>query len=107
MNSLGTGVSGPTGGELVPSGSMETYTAALNTAIPGPQIQNFSLNAGDDHTLQGASPPSDVSTGVTLDVVANRLVTATSANFGLVHVGAAVSQTITLRQAGPTITSRG
>ena len=100
VNSLGGGVSGPTGGELVASGSAESYTVALNTAIPGPQIQNFTLNAGDDHTLPGASPPTDISTGVTLDVVANRLVTATSANFGLVHVGFPVSQAVTLSTSG-------
>ncbi len=32
VNSLGNGVSGPTGGELVASGSSESYTAVLNTA---------------------------------------------------------------------------
>ena len=35
VNSLGTGVSGPTGGELVASGSSQSYTATLNTGTLG------------------------------------------------------------------------
>ena len=50
--------------------------------------------------MVGASPPANVSAGVAVTVVANRLVAATSADFGLVHAGSAVSQTITLSTSG-------
>ena len=46
-------VSGPIGGELIASGSTQSYTAVLNTSTVGTQIQTFALNAGDDHTLPG------------------------------------------------------
>ena len=39
VNSLGHGVSGPTGGELVASGSAQSYTAVLNTGTLGTQVQ--------------------------------------------------------------------
>ena len=35
----------------------------------GRDVENFSLNAGDDHTLAGHSAPQDYSTGVTLNVL--------------------------------------
>ena len=41
VNSLGSGVSGPTGGELVASGSSQAYTATLNTNTLGTQIETF------------------------------------------------------------------
>ena len=69
VNSLGSGVSGSTGGALVASGATQSYTALLGTAALGHQTQTFSLNVGDDHTLPGASPPADVATGVTLTVL--------------------------------------
>jgi len=100
VNSLGTGVSGPTGGELVASGSSQAYTAALSTSSLGLQTQTFSLNVGDDHTLPGASAPQNLSTSATLTVVANRIVTASTTDYGLVHVGSAVSQPITLSTSG-------
>ena len=69
VNSLGTGVIGPTGGALVASGSSQSYTATLSTGTLGAQIQSFSLNVGDDQTLPGASAPASVSTGVNLTVL--------------------------------------
>ncbi len=100
VNSLGSGVSGPTGGELVASGSALAYTATLSTAASGPQTQTFTLNAGDDHTLPGAFAATNISAGVSVTVVANRVVTASSASFGLVHLGAATSQPVTLSTTG-------
>ena len=100
VNSLGANLIGPTGGSLVASGLVQSYTASLTAGTTGTQTEMFSLNAGDDHTLSGASPPVDLSTSVALTVVANRLVTASSANFGLVHEGTAVGQAITLSTSG-------
>ena len=100
VNSLGADLIGPTGGSLVASGLVQSYTASLTAGTTGTQTEMFSLNAGDDHTLSGASPPVDLSTSVALTVVANRLVTASSANFGLVHEGTAVGQAITLSTSG-------
>ena len=68
INSLGTGVSGPTGGALVASGSSQSYTATLSTGTFGPQTQTFSMNVGDDHTLPGASAATDISTTAALTV---------------------------------------
>jgi autotransporter-associated beta strand protein len=100
VNGLGGGVNGAVGAALVTSGSAQTYTAAVSAGSSGTQTQTFSLNVGDDHTLSGAAPAGDISTGVTLTVVANRVVTASAASFGLVHVGAAVSQPIMLSTIG-------
>lgn len=100
VNSLGTSVSGGTGGALVASGSTQSYTALLSTGTLGTQTQTFSLNVGDDQTLSGASAPADISTSATLTVVTNRVVTASTANFNLVHVGSAVSQPIKLTTSG-------
>ena len=69
VNSPRGGVSGLTGGALVPSGSAQSYTASLNTGTLGPQTQTFSLNVGDDHTLPGASAPANLSTTATLTVL--------------------------------------
>ena len=68
VNSLGTGVSGSTGYKLVSSGSSQSYTASLSTGTLGTQVETFSLNVGDDHTLSGASSATNTSTGVTLNV---------------------------------------
>ena len=68
VNSLGAGVTGSIGNKLVASGGTQSYSAALDTSVLGTQVQNFSLNAGDDHTLAGHSAPQDYSVGVTLDV---------------------------------------
>jgi autotransporter-associated beta strand protein len=100
VNSLGDGVIGPTGGQIVSSGTAIAYAALLTANTSGPQTETFSLNAGDDHALPGASPPSQVSTGIALTGVANRRVTAMTANFGVVHAGSVLSQSITLSTSG-------
>jgi uncharacterized protein YjbI with pentapeptide repeats len=69
VNSLGAQVTGPTGSKLVASGSSQSYTATLSTGTVGTQVQNFSVTAGDDHTLVGVSPATSVSAGVTLTVL--------------------------------------
>ena len=105
VNSLGFGVTGSTGGASVASGSAQPYTAALGTGTLGTQAKTFSLNAGDDHTLSGASAPINVSTSATLTVLdhsnASLSSTATQTtqtiNFGNVLRGAAVpSQSFTI-----------
>jgi autotransporter-associated beta strand protein len=90
VNSLGTGLSGPTGGSLVGSGSTRAYTATLNTGTLGVQNQVFSVNAGDDHTLPGASAATNVSTTATLTVLDHALGSAavTAGNGFLVRAGA-------------------
>jgi autotransporter-associated beta strand protein len=100
VNALGSGMTGGTGAALVASGSAQPYSATLSAGTTGTQVQTFSLNVGDDHTLAGAAPPGNVSAGVTLTVVDNRVVTASATNFGLVHVGASESQSITLSTSG-------
>ena len=41
----------------------------LSTGTLGTQIETFSLNVGDDHTLPGASAPTNISTSATLTVL--------------------------------------
>ena len=69
VNSLGTGVAGLIGNKLVASGGTQSYTATLDTSVLGTQVESFSINAGDDHTLAGHSAPQNYSVGVTLDVL--------------------------------------
>ena len=102
VNSLGASVAGSTGGALVASGASQSYTAALNTSTLGAQVQNFSLNVGDDQTLPGASPAADISAGVNLTVLdhAAGSVTVTAGNGFLAHAGATdLSATIALNNA--------
>ncbi len=65
----GPGVSGPAGGQVVASGVQQSYMGTLNTAALGPQSQTFKITAGDDHTLPGASPPRDLTAGVSYTVM--------------------------------------
>jgi fibronectin-binding autotransporter adhesin len=92
VNSLGAGVSGPIGGGLVASGSVQSYTAVLNTNAPGKQVETFSMNLGDDHTLPGASAPTNLSTNATMTVLDHAAGSATvsSGNNLLVHAGTTV-----------------
>ena len=99
VNSLGDGVSGPTGGRLVASGSVQSYAAQLDTGTLGAHEQAFSLNAGDDHTLPGSSAATDVFSGnVTWTVLdhSNASLSSTAAqatqtiDFGNVLKGASV-----------------
>ena len=105
VNSLGNGVTGPTGGALVASGSTQLYTASLNTGTFGPQTQIYSLNVGDDHTLPGASAPTDLSTTASLTIFdhSNASLSSTASqttqalSFGNVLRGASVpSQSFTI-----------
>ena len=105
VNSLGFGVTGSTGGALVASGSAQSYTATLSTGTLGTQVESFSLNVGDDHTLSGASLPTNLSTSATLTVMdhsnASLSSTATQTtqtiNFGNLLRGAAIpSQNFTI-----------
>ena len=97
VNSVGSGVSGPAS---VACGSVQSYTVALNATALGTQPQTLSLNAGDNHTLPGASAPTNLSTTATLTVMdhsnaslspaANQ--TTETINFGNVLRGADDSQ---------------
>ena len=62
VNSMPSTVTGPTGGKVVASGATQSFTTTFNTATIGPQSQSYSFNVGDDHTLQGASSPTNLST---------------------------------------------
>ena len=90
VNSLGLGVTGSIGGKLVASGASQSYTAALSTGTLGTQVETFSLNVGDDHTLSGASSATNTSTGVTLTVLghSNPALTVGTGNNQTVIVGA-------------------
>ena len=110
VNSLGSGVSGPTGAAVVASGSSASYTATVTTSMFGLQTQTFSLNVGDDHTLPGASPATDLSTTATLTVLdhsnASLSSTATQTtqtiNFGNLLRGATIpSQSFTIYNQAP------
>ena len=91
VNSLGYGVSGLTGGALVASGSTQAYTAAITASTLGTQIDTFSMNVGDDHSLSGASAATDLSTSATLTVLGHAApsLSVVSGNNQTVIVGAA------------------
>ena len=99
VTSTGPGVNGPVGGQVVASGSQQSYTGTLNTSSLGPQNQTFKITAGDDHTLSGAAPASDLTAGVSFTVMdhANASFSATGAqrrgaiNFGSLLQGAAAT----------------
>ena len=56
VNSLSSGLSGGTGTAVIACGGSGTYTAALTTGTAGlSQSQSFSLKAGDEQALPGAS----------------------------------------------------
>ena len=92
-------MSGPVGGQVVGAGLQQSYTGTLNTSTLGPQTQTFKITAGDDHTLSGASAPSDLSASASITVMdhANASFSATAAqttatlNFGGLLIGAATS----------------
>ena len=62
----------------------------MNTGTLGTQVENFLLNAGDDHTLAGHSAPQNYSAGVTLTVLghAGTSFSVTSGDSQTVIVGA-------------------
>jgi autotransporter-associated beta strand protein len=88
--SLGTLIPGT--GSLAPSASQSCTVSATST---NPGANTILLTASDPNALNSPQTIAE-----TLTVVDNRLVTASSANFGLVHVGAAASQPITLSTTG-------
>jgi autotransporter-associated beta strand protein len=105
VNTLSSGVSGPTGGALVTSGSSQSYAATLTTSTLGTQIQTFSMNVGDDHTLPGASAPTNVPAIASLTVFdhsnaslsSTATQTAQTIDFGNVLRGATIpSQSFTI-----------
>ena len=70
VQNLGAGVTGGTGSGIIASGSSGSYTAALNTGSVGAnQEHTFSLDAGDDQTLQGALALTTQTGTVTLTVL--------------------------------------
>ena len=92
-------------GAIPPSGSVSIGLTSATGSYSGTiQVQN----SGDAGTGNGPSSAgagqgngqSPISISVSGTVVDNRVVTATPANFGLVHVGAALSQGITLSTTG-------
>ena len=99
-NNYGPGAIAPSGSGAVTVG-LTNATGSYNGTV---QVQN----SGDDGLGGGPSSAgagqgnaqSPISIGVTGTVVDNRVVTASTANFGLVHVGSTVSQPITLSTTG-------
>ena len=103
VNSLGTGVSGPTGGKLdrLRFQPILQRRPEYQHARPS-DPDSFASNAGDDHTLPGASPPTNLSTSATLTVLDHAVgsATVTSGNGFLVHAGTTVlSATVSLGNA--------
>ncbi|MGO9109422.1 MAG: beta strand repeat-containing protein, partial [Thermoguttaceae bacterium] len=89
VNTL-SGLSGSSGTAVVASGGSTSYTAALNTASIGQAgTQSFSLKAGDEQALPGASALSSLSQTVILNVLGHASGSATGTTIGLpwVHVG--------------------
>ena len=69
VNTLSSGLSGGTGTAVIASGGSGVYTAALNTGTAGlSQSESFSLKAGDQQSLPGASPLATLPQNVTLNV---------------------------------------
>jgi uncharacterized repeat protein (TIGR03803 family) len=87
VNSLGTLVTGTTGGKLVASGTTRSYTVSLTAGTIGSLNEAFSLNVGDDHTLSGASAPFNITTTAALTVLGHAtpvLVTSSGNNQSLI-----------------------
>ena len=94
-----SGIIGPASGNAAPGGNALNVSLVNNAAgsgSSGEKTYNYTVtntvNAGDMAT------PKTVTLGAT--VLDNRTVTVPSTDFGLVHVGTAVSQTITLSTTG-------
>ena len=80
----------------VPSGSSVNYSGTITSTGSNLGNNTFGVTVTDS----SASPTSQTASG-TLDVVANRVISAnTSPNFGIVHIGASVSGTIMLSSPG-------
>jgi autotransporter-associated beta strand protein len=90
VNSLGAGLSGTTGSAVVASGGSASYTASLSTATVGAgQQQVFSLNAGDEQSLSGASPLATQSGTMALNVFGHAapVISGSALNLGYAHAG--------------------
>jgi len=84
---------------VIPAGNASNYTATFDTVGQlGPMAVPFSFSAGDDQNLSGHNSIgiANISGSISGTAVANRTVTATSADFGFVHAVAAVSKPTTL-----------
>ena len=101
-----TAAAGNNGPGAVTASTSGTVTIGLTNATGSysgtVQVQN-SGDSGSGPTSAGpglGNAQSPISIGVTGTVVANRVVTSTSASFGVVHAGQSVSQGITLSTTG-------
>jgi fibronectin-binding autotransporter adhesin len=105
VNTL-SGLTGLIGTAVVASGGSTSYTAALSTAVIGlAETQSFSLKAGDEQALPGASAMKTLSQSVTLNVLDHSAGSAavTSGNGFLAHAGATgLSAIVSLSNAAGT-----
>jgi hypothetical protein len=69
VTSLGAGLAGSTGVNVVASGGVGNYTATLATNVLGTHDQTFSLTAGDRQSILGASAMVEHSADVSLTVL--------------------------------------
>ena len=100
MTSVPAGVGGVSLGDLISSGGSEGFSVAVNTTATGTQSTSYPIGVSDQQSLPGATGLTSQTFQVSGDVVDNRVVTSTSTDFGLVHVGAALSQSATLSTSG-------
>ena len=90
------GLSGGTGSAMVPAGCSATYSGVLNIGSIGPsQTQSFSLQAGDQQSLPGASGLGALSQTFTLSVLdhAAPSTSGSGLDLGTVHAGYAAAIT--------------
>jgi len=84
---------------VIPAGNSSNYTATFDTVGQlGTMTVPFSYNTGDDQNLSGHNSigTTNISGNINGTAVANRTVTATSVDYGFVHIAAAVSKPTTL-----------
>ena len=88
----------PASGVVAASGTQSLNLGWNSYASTGPLTGTVTLS----NTTNSSDPFNSSGNVITMTgaVVDNRVVTSTSANFGLVHVGAALSQGITLSTTG-------
>ena len=85
---------GPSNPISVVAGGTANFTASVNTGV-ATGTQTLIVNVHDN-----SATPTTASGSNSLDVVANRVVTATTVNFGSFHLGASSSGTTTLNSPG-------
>ncbi len=88
----------PSAGTLAASGTQSLNLGWSDYTTTGPRIGTVTLS----NSSNSADPFNSAGNVISMSgaVVDNRVVTASTTNFGLVHVGAAVSQPITLSTSG-------